>query len=56
MSLNAPKQVTFIVAVILAVLAIIATLVPLGAITGFAFWILAAGFLVLALACLLPNL
>jgi hypothetical protein len=56
MSLSAPKQVTFIISVVLAVLAILATIVPLGFITGMAFWILALGFLVLALGCLLPDL
>jgi hypothetical protein len=56
MNLNAPKNVTFIIAVALAVLAILATLVPLGSLTGAAFWILLLGFVVLVLSVLLPNL
>lgn len=56
MNLNAPKQVTFIIAVVLAVLGLLAMLVPLGTLTGLAPWIILLGFLVLALGCLLPNL
>jgi hypothetical protein len=56
MSLSAPKQVTFIVAVVLAVLGILATLIPLGISLGLATWIIVLGFIVLALGCLVPNL
>lgn len=56
MTLSAPKQITFIIAVVLAVLGILAALVPLGFLTGMALWIVALGFLVLALGCLLPDL
>lgn len=56
MSLNAPKQVTFIIAVVLAVLGLLAMLVQLGTLTTLAPWIILLGFLVLALGCLLPNL
>lgn len=56
MSLSAPKQVTFIIAVVLAVLGLLAALVPLGFLSGIALWIVLLGFLILALGCLLPDL
>lgn len=56
MRLSAPQQVTFIIAVVLAVVGLLAALVPLGALTGMALWIVLLGFLILALGCLLPNL
>lgn len=56
MNLSAPKQITFIIAVVLAVLGLLATLVPLGFLTGMALWIILLGFLVLALGVLLPDL
>ena len=56
MNLTAPKQITFIIAVVLAVLGLLATLIPLGLLTGMALWIILLGFLVLALGVLLPDL
>lgn len=56
MSLNAPKQVTFIVAVALAVLGLLGLIVQLGFVTGMAPWLIVLGFVVLAMGCLLPNL
>ena len=49
LSLNAPKQIVFIIAVVLAVLALLGVLVPtLPIVSGYAFWILLIGFIVLA--------
>lgn len=49
LSLNAPKQIVFIIAVVLAVLALIGFLVPgLPLIGVYPFWILLIGFIVLA--------
>jgi len=49
MNLNAPKQIVFIIAVVLAVLALLGVLVPTLPIIGvYAFWILLIGFIVLA--------
>jgi hypothetical protein len=56
MNLTPPKQITFIIAVVLAVLGLLATLVPLGFLTGMAIWIILLGFLLLALGVLLPDL
>ncbi|HEY0853907.1 MAG TPA: hypothetical protein VGD86_03685 [Devosia sp.] len=48
MTLNAPTQIVFIIAVVLAVLALLGALVPLPVISAYAFWILLVGFIVLA--------
>lgn len=48
MTLNAPKQIVFIIAVVLAVLALLGALVALPFISAYAFWILLIGFIVLA--------
>lgn len=56
MSLNAPKQITFVISLILVVLAalVVAGVVPTLPIA--AFWIAVVGYTLLALGCLLPNL
>ena len=56
MTLSAPKQLTFIIAVVLAVIGLLATIVQLGALTGLAIWLILLGFIVLAIGCLVPNL
>jgi len=49
MTLNAPKQIVFIIAVVLAVLALIGVFAPtVPLLGGYAFWILIVGFIVLA--------
>ena len=49
MTLNAPKQIVFIIAVVLAVLGLIGALIPaVPLLSGYAFWILLIGFIVLA--------
>lgn len=48
MTLNAPKQIVFIIAVVLAVLAVLGVLVTIPVVSAYAFWILAVGFVVLA--------
>jgi hypothetical protein len=56
MRLNAPKVITFWIAVILALVGILGFLghVPVAANNGF--WLLAAGFVLLALSTLLKGL
>ena len=56
MSLSAPKQVTFIVAVALAVLGLLASIVQLGFLTDLSTWMILLGFIVLAAGCFVPNL
>ena len=56
MNLSEPKQVTFIVAVVLAVLGVLAALVPIPVLTGLSFWLVVVGFIVLAVGNLVPDL
>jgi heme/copper-type cytochrome/quinol oxidase subunit 1 len=55
MRLSAPKQITFWIAVILAVLGILATLITIPVLSGFAFWLLVIGFVILALGNLIEG-
>lgn len=48
MTLNAPKQIVFIIAVVLAVLALLGYFVAITFVSTYAFWILLIGFIVLA--------
>lgn len=50
MRLSAPKQISFLIAVILAILAVVANLIAIPTVSGFAFWILVIAFIVLAVA------
>ncbi len=55
MKLNAPKKVTWWVAVVLGVLGIIASFVSIPFVSGFAFWFVAVAFILLALATYLKG-
>ncbi len=57
MKLSAPRQITFWIAVALAVLGLLGVIVPsLPLIGGFSFWLVLVGFVVLALGNLLEGL
>jgi heme/copper-type cytochrome/quinol oxidase subunit 1 len=56
MNLSAPKQMTFIVAVVLAVIGLLAAIIPLGFLSGLSFWLVLVGFILLAAGCFVPNL
>ncbi len=57
MKLSRPKVITWWIAVILGVLGILATLIPIPALSGnIAFWLVAAGFVLLVLATALNDL
>ncbi len=56
MSMNAPKKTTWIVALVLGAVGIVASLVHIPVISGFAFWLLVAGFVVLAVATTVRGL
>ena len=56
MNLSAPKQVTFWIAVVLAIVAVLGALVTSLGITAFAFWLLAIGFVILAAGNLFEGL
>lgn len=58
LKLSAPKNITWIIAVILGVLGILATLgiLNIAPLVGYSFWLVAAGFVILALATALKDL
>jgi hypothetical protein len=56
MTLSAPKQMTFIISVVLAVVGLLATFIQLGFLSGIAIWLILVGFILLAVGCLVPNL
>jgi hypothetical protein len=55
MKLSAPKQTTFWIAVILAVLGLLAFLVEIPVLSGFATWLIVIGFIVLAIGNLIEG-
>jgi len=56
MQLSAPKQITFWIAVVIAVLGVIASLVSIPVLSGFALWLVVLAFVVLALGNLVDGL
>jgi hypothetical protein len=56
LNLSAPKESTFWIAVILALLGILAAQGIIAGLAGYAFWLVVAGFILLALANLLKDL
>jgi len=55
MRLNAPKKIVFWISVILAALGIIGSLVSLPFISGFAFWLVVIGYVLLFLGNVLKG-
>jgi hypothetical protein len=56
MKLNAPKQVVWIISVILGVLGIIGNFTAIAVISTYAFWLVTVGFVLLALATALKGM
>ncbi len=56
MKLSAPKVITFWIAVILAALGVLASLGIIASLSSYAFWLVVAGFVLLALGNLLKDL
>ena len=50
MKLSAPRMITWIIALILGVVGILAMLLAIPGLVGFAFWLVVLGWLVLAVA------
>ncbi len=48
MNISAPKQITFWIAVIVAVIGLISYLVTIPVLSGLAFWLVLLGFIILA--------
>lgn len=56
MNISAPKQITFWIAVVVAVLGLLAGLVTIPFLSGIAFWLVVIGFLILAAGNLVEGL
>jgi len=56
MKLSAPKTITWLIAVVLGVLGILGTFVTIPFVSTYAFWFVAVGFVLLALATFLKGL
>jgi phosphatidylglycerophosphate synthase len=56
MKLSPPKQITFWVSVVIALVAVVASFVAIPFLSPFAFWIAILAFVLLALANLLDGL
>ena len=56
MKLSAPKQVTWIIAVVAGALGFISTYVTIPVVSGIAFWLIFGAFVLLALATFLKDL
>jgi hypothetical protein len=54
LNLSAPKQITWLVALVIAVLGVLAQLVP--SLNTYAFWLVVIAFVILLLGTLLENL
>jgi len=55
MKLNAPKQVTWWVAVVVGALGILGQLITIPVVSGLSFWLVTAGLVILVLATLLKG-
>lgn len=56
MKLSPPKQVTFWISVILGVLGIVASIVTIPVLSGFALWLIVIGFVLLAAGNMVDGL
>ncbi|MBN2119100.1 MAG: hypothetical protein JW730_21200 [Anaerolineales bacterium] len=56
MRLSAPKQITWIVAIVLGVLGLLGSLITIPVVSGLAFWLVFLGFLLLAVATFIDGL
>lgn len=56
MKLNAPKQITWLISIVLVVAGVLAEFIDLSVVTEYNFWIVTAGAVLLALATYLKGL
>lgn len=56
MKLSPPKQITFWIAVAAAALGVIASLVTIPVLSGFSFWLVVIGFVILAVGNLVDGI
>ena len=55
MQLNAPKQIVFLISVILAAVSVVARFIAIPIVSAYGWWILLAGFVVLLLGVVLKG-
>jgi hypothetical protein len=56
MELSAPKQITWWIALIIGVIGVVANLVTIPVLSGFAFWIVVVALVLLLVATFVPGL
>ena len=56
MNLNAPKQITFLISLVVAILAVVGMYVNIPVVSGNAAWTAIVAYVILAAGCLLPGL
>jgi hypothetical protein len=56
MQTNAPKQVTWIIALIIGAVGVIASLVSIPVLSGFAFWVVVLALVILLVATVVSDL
>ena len=56
MKLSPPKHITFWIAVIIAILGIVASLVTIPVLSGFSFWLVVIAFVILAAGNMVEGL
>lgn len=56
MKLNAPKQIWWIISVVVGVVGILSSVMPIAALAGYAFWMVTIGFVLLALATVVKGM
>lgn len=54
--LNAPTQLVFLISLVLAVLGVLAIFISIPIVSAYAFWFVVAGYVVLALGCILKGM
>ena len=55
MKLSPPKQITFWIAVVVAILGVLASLITIPVLSGFAIWLVVIGFVILAAGNLIEG-
>jgi hypothetical protein len=56
MELSAPKQITWLIALVIGVIGVLAYLVTIPVLSGFAFWIVVVALVLLLVATFVPGL
>lgn len=54
--MNAPRKVTYLIALIIGVLGIVASFVSIPFVSAYAFWFVVVGYVILLVACLIKGL